>query len=145
MHLKISSVKWQLFCVGGDEFICLQQCSGIPVCLTTRTLSSFLHEFTVNTVFQLSPPSAAYMRQWSGSALVQIMACRLDGAKPLSEPMLMYCQLDPREHISMKFFLQWKYFIMMAGIWAVIQVCSTSLCMVQCTHLITTGGDTPPV
>ena len=24
-------------------------------------------------------------------ALVQIMACRLDGAKPLSEPMLEYC------------------------------------------------------
>ena len=31
-----------------------------------------------------SPPSAAYMRQWTGSALVQIMACRLLGAKPLS-------------------------------------------------------------
>ena len=30
------------------------------------------------------------------------MACRLDGAKPLSEPMLPYCQLDPKEHISVK-------------------------------------------
>ena len=29
-----------------------------------------------------SPPSAAYMRQWTGSALVQIMACRLFSAKP---------------------------------------------------------------
>ena len=34
------------------------------------------------------PPSAAYMRQWIRSALVQIMACRLFGAKPLHEPML---------------------------------------------------------
>ena len=45
-----------------------------------------------------SPPSAAYimyMRQRIGSALVQIMACRLFGAKPLSKPMLRYCQLDP--------------------------------------------------
>ena len=42
-----------------------------------------------------SPPSAAYMRQWIGPALVQIMACRLFGAKPLSKPMLDYCQLDP--------------------------------------------------
>ena len=42
-----------------------------------------------------SPPSAAYMHRWTGSALVQIMACLLDGAKPLSEPMLIYCQLDP--------------------------------------------------
>ena len=30
------------------------------------------------------------------------MACRLIGAKPLSEPMLDYCQLDPCEHISVK-------------------------------------------
>ena len=29
---------------------------------------------------------------------------------------------------------------MMAGQWGVIQVCSTPNCMVQCTHLITTGG-----
>ena len=41
-----------------------------------------------------SPPSAAYMCQWIGSSLVQIMACRLFGAKPLSKPMLDYCQLD---------------------------------------------------
>ena len=40
-------------------------------------------------------PGAAYMRHWVGSALVQIMACRLFGAKPLPEPMLSYYQLDP--------------------------------------------------
>ena len=38
-----------------------------------------------------SPPSAAYMSQLIWSALVQIMACRLTGAKRLSEPMLGYC------------------------------------------------------
>ena len=35
-------------------------------------------------------PSAAYMRQWILSALVLIMACRLYGAKQLSNPMLDY-------------------------------------------------------
>ena len=49
------------------------------------------------------------MCRWAGSALVQIMACRLDGAKPLSEPMLTYCQLDPKEHISMRFHLKFIY------------------------------------
>ena len=39
-------------------------------------------------------PSAAYMRKWSGSALVQVMACRLLGAKPLPELMLTY-ELSP--------------------------------------------------
>ena len=44
-----------------------------------------------------SPLNAAYMRQWIRSALVKIMimACRLYSAKPLSKPMLGYCQLDP--------------------------------------------------
>ena len=61
-----------------------------------------------------SPHSAAYMRQWIGSALVQIMACRLFGAKPLSKPMLCYSQLYPFEQIKVKFetiytaFHSWK-------------------------------------
>ena len=38
--------------------------------------------------FNLFPPSAAYIRQWFRSALVQIMAWRLFGAKPLSKPIL---------------------------------------------------------
>ena len=56
-----------------------------------------------NPSFNSSPPSAAYMHQWIGSALVQIMACRLFGAKPLSAPMLVYCQLDYWEQTSLKF------------------------------------------
>ena len=48
------------------------------------------------------------MRQWIGSALVQIMACGLFGAKPLPKPMLGYCQLDPQEQISVKFESNYK-------------------------------------
>ena len=50
-----------------------------------------------------SPPSAACMRLWTGSALVPVMACRLFGAKPLPAPMLVYCQLDSWEQISVNF------------------------------------------
>ena len=38
-------------------------------------------------------PSAAYMPQWIGSALVQTMACRLFSDKPLSKLMLRWFQL----------------------------------------------------
>ena len=38
------------------------------------------------------------------------MASHLFGAKPVSEPLLVYCQLDPREHISVKFYLNIKGF-----------------------------------
>ena len=39
--------------------------------------------------------ASAYMRQWIMSVLVQVMACCLFGAKPLSEPILVYWQLEP--------------------------------------------------
>ena len=48
------------------------------------------------------PPSAAYMRPWIGLAMVEIMACRLFGTKPLSNPMLDYCQLDKLQWILIK-------------------------------------------
>ena len=51
-------------------------------------------------------PSDAYMRQLTRPSLVQIMACRLVGTKPISEPTLVYCQLDPWEWTSVKY--QWK-------------------------------------
>ena len=51
----------------------------------------------ISSCVHSNPPSPAYMRQWTGSALVQVMACRLFGAKPLPEPMLAYCQLDSWE------------------------------------------------
>ena len=50
--------------------------------------------------FNSSPPSAIYMRRWTGSTLVQIMACRLVGAEPLSEPMLEYCYWTLRNNLQ---------------------------------------------
>ena len=43
------------------------------------------------------------MRQRVGSALVQIMACRLFDAKPLLKPWMVCCQLNSLEQVSMKF------------------------------------------
>ena len=48
------------------------------------------------------------MCQWSGSALVQVVACCLFSAKPLPEPVLAYCQLDSWEQISLKF--EWEFY-----------------------------------
>ena len=58
-------------------------------------VATFLPPETSGNHINSSPPSAAYLRQWIGSALVQIMACHLFGAKPLSKPLLGYCQLYP--------------------------------------------------
>ena len=43
------------------------------------------------------------MRHCIGSELVQIMACYVFVVKPLSKPMLGYCQLDRQKQTSVKF------------------------------------------
>ena len=55
-------------------------------------------------------PSDAYMHHQPRPSLVQIMACRLFGAKTLSQPMLYYCQLDPYEQTSVKLYSKFKHF-----------------------------------
>ena len=62
------------------------------------------------TKLKSSPPSAEHMWQWIRSALVQIMACCLFGTKPLSKPMLGYCQLDTsvKFESNHKTFHSWK-------------------------------------
>ena len=57
------------------------------------------------------PSSVAYMCQWTGSALVQIMACHLFGAKPLPDPILTYCLLEPQEQTLVKIKSKCKTFI----------------------------------
>ena len=49
-----------------------------------------------------------HMRQYTMPSLVQIMACRLFGAKPLPKPILPFYQLDPKEHISVEFYPKFK-------------------------------------
>ena len=43
-------------------------------------------------------PSDAYMREYNIPTLL-----RLFGTKPVSEPMLAYCQIDPKANIPVKF------------------------------------------
>ena len=62
-------------------------------------------------------PLVPYMHQWIGSALAQIMACRLFGAKPLSKPMLGYCQLDCQEQTSVKMESEFYHFHSRKCIW----------------------------
>ena len=64
-----------------------------------------------------SPPNAIYMCQWTESALVSVMTCRLFGAKPLPEPMLVYCQMDSWEQTSVKFKLEFYHFRSGKCIW----------------------------
>ena len=59
-----------------------------------------LHHWSSN--FNSSNPGAAYMSQWIGAALVQIIACRLFGAKQWCELMQGCCWLHPLEHNLMK-------------------------------------------
>ena len=67
--------------------------------------------------FHPSPYSAAYMRQWIRSALVQIMPCDLIGANSLSKPMLVYCQLNPLGKNFSEVLIKYKTFYSGKCIW----------------------------
>ena len=87
-------------------------------CVYVSTISSNDGLLPVqHQAFNSSPPSAAYMRQWTGSALVQVVACHVFGAKPLPEPMLAYCQLVCWEQISVKFESEFSHFHSRKCIW----------------------------
>ena len=69
------------------------------------------------TAVNTSPLNVAYMRLWTGSSLIQVMAWRRRGAKPLLEPMLIYCQSDSWEQVSVKFELEFYHFHTRKCIW----------------------------
>ena len=69
-------------------------------------------EFQVCSTINSSPPNAPYMPPWTGSALAQIMACRLFGARPLSKPMLFFfVNWTPMNKLQWNFNQNTKLFI----------------------------------
>ena len=57
------------------------------------------------------------MRHSTGSSLVQVNACRLFGTKPLPEAVLVYCQFESWEQVSVKFGLEFYHFHTKKCIW----------------------------
>ena len=68
-------------------------------------------------VVNSSPPNAANMRQWIGSALVQVMACRLFGVMLWHEPILTFRQLVLKEQTIVKFKSKYTTFHLWKCIW----------------------------
>ena len=81
-------------------------CTGLGWRMTFKEIWYFKY----SQHFKSSPPSGTYMCRRTGSTLVQVMAGHLFGAKPLPEPMLTYCQMDPKEQTSEKFESKYKTF-----------------------------------
>ena len=59
-----------------------------------------LFDFVIALDVHSLRPSDACMSWQTRAPLVQIMACRLFGAKPQPEPMMTYCQLNHRSNFS---------------------------------------------
>ena len=75
--------------------------SQLPQCLLSRVCTTINHNS--------SPQSVAYIRRWIGSALLQILVCRLFGTKPLSEQTFRYSQeLSPGPLVYWNK-LQWNF------------------------------------
>ena len=57
------------------------------------------------------------MRHQTKLSLVQMIVCRLLGAKPFSEPALAYCLMNPKEHISRKVEFKIEQFSLKEIVW----------------------------
>ena len=78
--------------------------------IATSPCKEFDEIYHVTGLFTLPPPrpSVAQMRQIIKAVLFQIMARRLFGPKPLSKPMMCYCQIEPLGINSMKIWSKYK-------------------------------------
>ena len=80
-------------------------------------------------------PGDAYMRQYNIATLVQIMACRLLGGKPLTEPILPYSQLHHKERISVICNLKFVFFFIQGNaLENIIYEMAAILPRPQCVH-----------
>ena len=87
------------------------QCNVISHWMGTHTKWSlhFLYSHANWSTHQ--SPVDIFISQWTGSSLVKVMACHLCGAKPLSEPIMTYCQLDPWKLTLVKFQTKYRSFL----------------------------------
>ena len=90
IYLKMSFAKWRPFCLS------------LNVLTYLNTTLEYKHnmkryKFWNSQVPLTHLPLVPYICMWTGSALLQVMACHLFGAKPFPEPMLTYWPLDPKE------------------------------------------------
>ena len=102
----VNLLKWWIYSIT-DITEWLKNCSVCFIDLLFRCglcLHAIAKYWSDLTLLPLVP------RQRTGSTLVQVMACRLFGAKPLPEPMLTHCQLDPEEQTSVEFKSKYKAF-----------------------------------
>ena len=86
----------------------MKDCSALlSLCLANPLVSGFAKQWDNNTelIYEVNSlrPGDALCGIEVGSSLVHVMACHLFSAKPLPEPLLIYCHVDTQEEISMEF------------------------------------------
>ena len=112
LNNDFSPIQYQAIIQNDDDWRADREYSTeILVKLSSIPVKEILFEalfWVLEVCFNSWRMSDAYMHQYTMPSLVQIMACRLFGDNPLSEPMMVYCQFDPKGHIPMK--LKYKSF-----------------------------------
>ena len=135
-------------------------CLTLTTCQVGQVSTTFDHECTLRIPVV---PCQTLLASWVGTPWVHMGTHKVNLAmvcNVTSDPSEILFELNSRkislvhslfcdrrillkfctEHGSTTAVLCAKFHITMAMPWALIQVCSTHICMVQCTHLITTCG-----
>ena len=85
---------WQFTVDSGNDLVpCNKPLPGTVMIQFTDAICC--HLATLSWWFNSLRLGDGYMHHWIGTSLVHVMACHLFCTKPLPEPMITYCQVDP--------------------------------------------------
>ena len=102
---SFSIIQWNELYVYG-----LYNILNYNVLITIHQMKYFISSYIDHTLINSLRSSAAYMLRSTKPSLIKIVACRLFGTKPLYERILIYCQLNHWEQISVKRESKFKHF-----------------------------------
>ena len=72
--------------------------------------------YIIFTQGQFHLVSDTYLCWWTWSSMDPLMACRLFDVKPLSKPLLPYCQLDHEKHTLKIFYSRFKMYLKLSSV-----------------------------
>ena len=96
-HLQVNSFLYIHETIYSINFLTYMSNISIVYCGHLQLLTLFKRQMVAINSY---PP--IYMCRWTWPVFIKMMACRLDGTKTLSKPMMEYCKLDLCKQTSVK-------------------------------------------
>ena len=107
----------------------IKQVRGLKVILSTTIPQVYNKHSIFHMPINSSLPCATYIGQWTVLILLQVIACHLFGIKPLPEPTMIHCQLEPEKKLQWNLNQTTKIFLLENVVCEVVTISSWGSCV----------------